>query len=119
MPSPHQETGASGEDAAEAALRRSGYKILGRNLRTAFGEIDILAQEDEVLCFVEVKTRSSAAFGHPAEAVTASKQAHLKKAAAVLLQQRRWDGPCRFDVVAVTPGEDGQSVVEILPDAFQ
>jgi len=119
VPSRRQETGASGEAAAEAALRRSGYEILGRNVRTPFGEVDLLAQEDDVLCFVEVKTRASDAFGHPAEAVTKAKQNHLKKAAAAILQERRWDGPCRFDVVAVMPGEDGQPVVEILPDAFQ
>ncbi len=118
MPS-RQETGASGEEAAAEALRRAGYEILGRNVRTPFGEVDLLAQEDETLCFVEVKTRSSDAFGHPAEAVTPTKQAHLRKAAAVILQQRRWDGPCRFDVVSVLKGEDGLPVVEILPDAFQ
>ena len=119
MPSRNRETGASGEDAAAEALRRAGYEILERNLRTPLGEIDILALEDEVLCFVEVKTRSSTAFGHPAESVTPAKQAHLRKAAAAVIQQRRWDGPCRFDVVAVTPGADGRMDVEILPDAFQ
>ena len=120
MPSRRQTLGASGEDVAAQALCRSGYEILGRNIRTPFGEIDLLAKdEDGVLCFVEVKTRSSNAFGHPAEAVTPDKQAHLRKAAAAILQERRWDGPCRFDVVAVTMGEDGQPVVEILPDAFQ
>ena len=119
MPSRRQETGAGGEEAAAEALRRSGYEILARNLRTPFGEIDLLALDDDgVLCFVEVKTRSSDAFGHPAEAVTPAKQAHLKKAAAAVLQHRRWDGPCRFDVVAVMPGEDGQPAVEIFPDAF-
>ena len=120
MPSRRQDLGAAGEKAAEQALLRTGCEILGRNVRTPFGEIDLLAlDEDGVLCFVEVKTRTGDAFGHPAEAVTASKRSHLKRAAQAILQERHWDGPCRFDVVAVFPGEDGQMDVEILPDAFQ
>ena len=111
--------GKVGEDAAARALEGAGYRILERNVRTPMGEIDLLALQGDCLCFVEVKARSSGAFGHPAEAVTAAKQAHLRKAAAAILQRRRWNGPCRFDVVAVTKGTDGRLVAEILPDAFQ
>ena len=119
MGSPRQSLGAAGEAAAAQALRKAGYQILEANVRTPFGEIDLLARHGAVLCFVEVKTRSSDAFGHPAEAVTPAKQAHLRKAAALILQRRKWDGDCRFDVVAVMKGADGSLAVEILADAFQ
>ena len=119
MRPPRQALGAAGEAAAAGALAAAGYEILGRNLRTPFGEVDLLARQGEVLCFVEVKTRSSDAFGHPAEAVTPAKQANLRRSAAFLLRARRWEGPCRFDVVAVLPGPGGGFRTEILPDAFQ
>ncbi len=119
MRAPRQALGAEGEAAAADALRRAGYRILETNLRTPLGEIDLLAQQGDILCFVEVKTRSSSAFGHPAEAVTPAKQSRMRRTSALLVQQRRWDGPCRFDVVAVTRGPDGALAVEILPDAFQ
>jgi putative endonuclease len=116
---PRQALGAEGEKAAAAALGRAGYRDLEANVRTPFGEIDLLARQGDMLCFVEVKTRSSDAFGHPAEAVTPAKQGRMREAASFLVQQRRWDGPCRFDVVTVTRGADGALAVEIIPDAFQ
>ena len=119
MKPPRQALGAEGEAVASAALSRAGYRILEANLRTPFGEIDLLAQQGDTLCFVEVKTRSSDAFGHPAEAVTPAKQGRMRKAAAFLIQRRLWDGPCRFDVVAVTRELDGSLKTEIIPDAFQ
>lgn len=113
-----QALGAAGEAAAAKALTAAGYRILDRNVRTPFGEVDLLAVQGDCLCVVEVKTRSSDAFGHPAEAVTRAKQASLRRSAAFLLQKKGWDGPCRFDVVAVLPGPSGMRT-EILPDAFQ
>ncbi len=112
-------SGKAGEDAAAEALLRAGYTVMERNVRTPFGEIDLLARQGGCLCFVEVKARSGKGFGHPAEAVTPVKQAHLRKSAAFLLQRERWDEACRFDVVAVTRGPDGRLTAEILPDAFQ
>ena len=120
MTSRRQETGAAGEDAACEALRRAGYEILERNLRTPLGEIDVLAREDDVLCVIEVKARADDRFGSPLEAVTPAKQAKLKALANSLLQKPDYrDAQIRFDVVAVTMGQDGQPAVEILPDAFQ
>ena len=119
MATPRQSLGAAGESAAAAALRKAGYQILESNVRTPFGEVDLLARQGGVLCFVEVKTRSSSEFGHPAEAVTPAKQSHLRRAAALILQRMKWDGDCRFDVVAVMKAADGSLAVEILPDAFQ
>lgn len=119
MPTPRQALGAAGEQAAAEALRAAGYRVLERNVRIPLGEVDVLAEQGGTLCFIEVKARSSDAFGSPAEAVTAAKQAKLRRVAAALLQRRRWDGPCRFDVVAVLRRPDGTLAAEIIPDAFQ
>lgn len=95
-----------------------GYKILARNVRTRYGEIDLIARdpgreepEDAgTLVFVEVKTRASAAFGLPEEAVTARKQAHLLDAAqAYLLEHPELDGAWRVDVVAIQRSRPGQA----------
>ena len=112
--------GADGETAAAEALLRAGYAILERNLRTPLGDIDILARQGGCLCVIEVKARASGGFGSPLEAVTKSKQAKLRSLAVSLLQRREFrDEQIRFDVVAVTPGQDGRLEAEILPDAFR
>ena len=108
------------ERAAERALKSEGYRILERNFSTRAGEIDFVAEEGGVLCFVEVKGRSADAFGSPAEAVTPEKQRRLMRAAGAYLARRRGPEPvCRFDVVAILerPGETAR--IEILRDAFR
>ena len=71
MPTPHQsELGRHGEELACRELRRRGYAIVARRYRTRHGEIDIVAMDEGVLVFVEVKTRSDRRFGSPLAAVT-------------------------------------------------
>ena len=109
------------ERLAEKRLRGAGYVIRERNYAThgRRGEIDLVAEENGVLCFVEVKGRRGEGFGLPAEAVTAEKQRRIFRAAeAWLLRERRGDVACRFDVVAVRETPDGPEV-EILRDAFR
>jgi putative endonuclease len=114
-----QDVGRSGEDAAEALLREENFTILQRNYRTRLGEIDIIAEEGDVLCFVEVKTRRSSATGVPAEAVTPRKQRQIAKVAAVYLDRYHPQGRnCRFDVVSVTD-RGGRAEAEIVRDAFR
>jgi putative endonuclease len=97
-----QSLGRWGEQLAAAYLAELGYTILGSNLRTAWGEIDLLAESGGTLVFVEVKTRSSRAYGRPEEAVTASKRAHLLAAAQAYLQANSGaDRAWRIDVIAV------------------
>jgi len=100
-----QQRGQSGEDAAAAFLKKRGYKIVERNWRpgTAMrGEVDCIAWHGKVLCFVEVKARSSDAKGAPQEAVTRSKQRQLSRLAnAYVSMNRIVNIPCRFDVVEV------------------
>ena len=112
--------GQRGEIAAVAALRRRGYEIVERNFRTPAAEIDVIAEDGGVLCFIEVKWRRSAAHGHPAAAVTPEKQRRLARAAEWYLARRgRGGSVCRFDVVAILAVEGEEPVVEIHADAFQ
>lgn len=97
-----QALGERGEAAVAAALERRGYRVLERQYRCRWGEVDLIAcSPDEVVCFVEVKTRSSAAFAQAREAVTAAKQRRLRAAAGCYLAEHDLDGPCRFDVAEV------------------
>ncbi|HET7452837.1 MAG TPA: YraN family protein [Thermoanaerobaculia bacterium] len=110
--------GARGEDLAVAALRESGYRILERNFRTPVGEIDVIAEEGDTLCFVEVKWRRGTGTGHPAEAVTVEKQRRIARAAEWYLARRRGPArPCRFDVVAMIAAPDRHAMVDAPDDA--
>ena len=111
--------GRWGEEAASRYLQNKGWKILARNLRTPVGELDIVARNRRLLIFVEVKTRRSAAFGTPQEAVGPGKQRQILRAAQWYLSDRRHPRlQPRFDVVAVTPGPDGQACCLHLENAF-
>ncbi len=108
--------GAAGEDRAAAWYEANGYRVLDRNWRCGDGEIDLVCVRDRILVICEVKTRTTAAFGHPAEAVTATKQRKLR------LLARRWlesasngvrPAEIRFDVAAVLAGE-----LEVIEAAF-
>ena len=106
-PLPKDALGQRGEQLAARYLDEAGLVVLERNWRCSRGEIDLIAVDGRALVFVEVKTRSSVAFGDPAEAITAAKAARLRLLAAQWLSDRRasadlppW-GELRFDVVCV------------------
>lgn len=108
--------GASGEDAACTYLRSQGYRILEKNFRNALGEVDIIAQDRDTICFVEVKTRKNDGFGSPLEAVTRKKMLKLRQVALGYLKSRQIsDAKARFDVVAIV--EDPPSV-QLVRNAF-
>ena len=114
----NQSFGKEGEQAAEKFLRGLGYRILARNFRTRFGEIDIVAEDGDCLVFAEVKTRSSAGFGLPEEAVTAAKQRHLIKASQIFLSQKKMPHALwRIDVLALTQKRNGGFDVRHLQNA--
>lgn len=96
-----KQIGDAGEDLAVFELEKAGYKIIERNFRTRFGEIDIIALDEDVLVFVEVKAKSSSMFGSPAEMVTAKKQFKIKKTAESYVLESGYVGPWRIDVVAI------------------
>lgn len=95
--------GQRGEALAAAHLEGKGYRILGRNLRTSEGEIDLLAEEGKWLVFVEVRTRRSREFGTPEESITAEKKNRLIRVAEAYLegQNALQERPWRIDVVAI------------------
>jgi len=122
-PAPRQALGKQGEELAAGFLRRLGYRILGANVRTRLGEIDIIADDptEPALVFVEVKTRRSSAFGSPIEAVDGRKQRRLVRLAEAWLQQHpeRADATCRFDVIGVLVDGRGDPAIEHIRAAFQ
>jgi putative endonuclease len=118
MKDPRRQLGNRGEDLAAAALKKQGYKILERNYTTPLGEIDLIARQGGELVFIEVKTRKSLRFGAPQDAVSAPKQARLRKLAEYYLKrQRLGEVPARFDVVGITIIE-GEPRMEIIRNAF-
>lgn len=101
--------GSAGERLAAGWLEARGYRVLARNWRCAYGELDVVAEERGELVFVEVKTRRGVAHGAPEEAITASKRAHLIAAAqCYLMEQQRETQPCRIDIVAIQLDEQGR-----------
>lgn len=94
------EIGRLGENWAIELLSAKGYKILERNYRCFRGEIDIIAEINGEIVFVEVKTRTSKIFGEPKESVTKKKISHMEKAALeYLVKNKRNNAKCRFDVI--------------------
>ena len=94
--------GDAGENFAANYLESHGYKIITKNFRVRSAEIDIVAEIDDVIIFVEVKTRSSTKHGLPAEAVNFRKQQKIIEAASVFLQDEKYfDKACRFDVIEI------------------
>jgi len=110
--------GRLGEELTARALAARGYRIRERNWRCPAGELDIVAEDGDVLAFVEVKTRRGRKFGTPEEAVTPAKQAKLIELAATYVQDSGWPGDWRIDVAAVELTPDGQLLrVEIVRNA--
>jgi putative endonuclease len=109
-----QQLGAEGEALVARHYEGQGYRVLERNWRCPDGELDLVVRRGRTLVVCEVKTRTSAAFGVPAEAVTAAKQRKLRHLAVRYLEGCRWrPGEIRFDVASVLAGE-----LELIEDAF-
>lgn len=114
------ELGRIGEDAAVEYLLSCGYKLLERNFRTRYGEVDIVAMDGAELVFVEVKSRSTNRYGTAFESVHKSKQLKIRRLAALYLQSKQgFLGQCRFDVVGVQLDKEGQvNKVTLIRNAF-
>jgi len=111
--------GEKGEDLASRYLRKKGYKVLARNYKNRLGEIDIIAEKDNVVVFVEVKTRSGSRFGHPFEAVNKTKRQKLQKVALLYLKRYPRQYPARFDVLSITIREKSNPLIEHITNAFE
>jgi putative endonuclease len=113
-PDPRRRLGALGEQLAAEHLERLGYRIVGRNYRTRWGELDLIAHDGRLLAFVEVKTRCvSGGAGSPFEAVDRRKQAQVRRIAAGWLTEvsdRPRAEDLRFDVIGVTVDGAGRLI---------
>jgi putative endonuclease len=120
MKTARQELGISGEELAVAELTRRGYAVVARGYRTRYGEIDIVAEDDSVLVFVEVRRKSGDGCGAAAESVTRDKQRRVARMAADYLARHDLYDKCavRFDVVAIDDQPDGSSIVTLIQAAF-
>jgi len=116
-----QQLGKTGELLAVKFLQQKGYQIVEQNYRSTWGEIDIIAQDEDVLAFVEVKTRRSLKFGVPQLAVNNSKQRRMSKATLEYLQEKDlFDYVCRFDVISIVfPPEPSEPIIEHIENAFE
>lgn len=110
--------GAIGENLAAEFLEKNGYLILQRNYRFERGEIDLVAKDGDELVFVEVKARTSKAFGSPEEAVTPEKQKQIRNVAeGYLFEHEIENQACRFDVVAIHY-MNGNPIIKLIRNAF-
>lgn len=114
----NKQKGSAGELIAYRYLRRQGYKIVSRNYRKRFGEVDLIGWDGETLAFIEVKFRTNQTRGRPEEAVHRVKQRQICRVAREYRSQHRLhDINYRFDIVTVE-GLAGQERVDLLKGAF-
>ena len=113
------EAGRLGEEKAARFLRKSGYKLLTRNFRNRLGEVDIIALDKDVVCFIEVRTRRGLRQHERAfESVSFLKQQTLSKLAVSFLKKRGWLArQARFDVISVSLSDETDGIL-LIKDAF-
>lgn len=107
--------GAAAEARAAAFLESRGLRIQHRNFRTRVGEIDLVADHDGTLVFVEVRLRTSERFGGAAASITETKRRRIVAAARLYMARVPADPPCRFDAVLL----DGEGGIRWIRDAFE
>ena len=113
-----QDLGRYGEQRAAIYLEDRGYEIIERNWRSASGEIDLIARQDERLVFIEVKTRNGSGYGHPFEAITAQKVARMRRLAAEWCALKQVSAiKVRLDAIAVLIS-GGRVSIEHLKQVF-
>lgn len=114
-----KELGAWGERIAADFLKTQGYEIITQNYRCRYGEIDLICKEKTVWCFVEVKTRKSAAFGEGFLSVTHQKQKHMINVALNYLSKASLvDVPARFDIVSISVSGIAEYKIDLIKNAF-
>lgn len=112
-------TGNRGEDIASNYLEENGYQIIQRNYRYGHGEIDIICRKEEILVFVEVKTRKNLEFGAPELAVTPNKQRQIRKISeAYLFEKEITNIDCRIDVIAIQIKQNLPPEINHIENAF-
>jgi putative endonuclease len=114
-PVQHLKDGNAAENLACIFLQKKGLKLVERNFRCAYGEIDLIMQDGKALVFIEVRLRSNANFGGAAMSINHSKQQKLRRSAALYLQTYG-DSACRFDAILMSKVDI--DAVEWIQDAF-
>lgn len=110
--------GKLGEKEAERVLKKNGYRIIEKNYRCRYGEIDLIARDGDVVAFVEVKTRGGDAFGTPKCSVDKRKQGRIITTSEVYMSEKGLtDQAVRFDVVSIE-ARGGGYTVELIKNAF-
>ena len=105
------------EDLALKYLKRRGLKLLMRNYSCRYGEIDLIMQDKDALVFVEVRYRKRNDYGGAVGSVDRHKQSRIANTAASYLQTHSWDGPCRFDIVAIQGKAKPQWIINAFDDS--
>lgn len=119
MTDPRHQRGQRGEQVAVENLQARGYRILDRNFSCRAGELDIVAEHDEMLCFVEVRTRRKGAMVSAASSVTFRKRQRIVRAARYYCKRHHIvNRAMRFDVVSVAEDKHGEYVIEVIRNAF-
>ncbi|MDP4182281.1 MAG: YraN family protein [Bacillota bacterium] len=117
-----RQMGSSNEIIAASYLKTCGYFIINQNYRVGrLGEIDIIARENEYICFIEVKSRKSLLYGTPAEAVNKKKQDNIRKIAYIYINQHKLHSMnFRFDVVEILIDKKNQTPpkINLIKNAF-
>lgn len=118
---PAKTIGDKGEEYAVKHLRKHGYKIVVRNYRKRYGEIDIIAENKEYIVFVEVKTRHENSMTQPVDAVDKRKRMRLIKTASAFLSENETEKFCRFDVCEVYVKSENLKLISInyIENAFE
>ncbi len=113
----HNDFGKLGEQRAKAFLEQNGYTILDTNWTSGKNELDIVAKKDEMLVVIEVKSRSTAYFEHPKDAITPAKIRRIVEATNDYITLKSLDLEVRFDVISVLPNNNDFEI-EHIEDAF-
>lgn len=113
-----KEIGNAGETLTAEYLKKRGYIISARNYSCKYGEIDVIAENNDEILFVEVKTRSSDSFARPSEYVDEGKRRRIRITADVYLKYNGYGLQPRFDVAEVTVDRDGRQTLNYIENAF-
>ena len=113
----NQRFGKWGEETATEYLKQKGNEIIGQNVRTPYGEIDIIARQGEVTIFIEVKTRTSNKMGLPEESITARKREHMIACAEHYAAEHEIDH-WQIDVVSIEGKLESESVITYFENAI-
>ena len=112
--------GKKAEEVAARYLQSQGYRIMERNFRCPLGEMDIIAEDNDVLVFIEVRSKRSSFLGLPQETVTWTKQQRLRRLASYYLKVKQaWHKKCRFDVLGILFDQENRVMsLDVIKDAF-